>query len=475
MRDLEDFVCYIRYIMKAMTKLQRLVIIVAIFASFVANLDGSIVNVALPAIAHELGGGLVTQQWVVNAYFITLGSLILIAGSLSDLFGRKKILMIGLIGFGVTSLLCAIAPADITLIIARTLQGIAGAMLVPSSLALIMASFSGAAKGKAIGTWTAWTVVAPAVGPVIGGMLVDTGSWRWVFAINVIPILVSLWLLRAMKLKEPPRDKKIKVDFVGSLLCVLGLGGIVYALVEQANFGWDSPIIYMPLGLGIAALLVFFWYERHIVNPMLPLTLFEERNFSVGNVATAAIYGALSIAIFLITIFIQQVGHYSATFAGIAMLPVTVFMFVLSSLFGSLAAKHGPRLFMAAGPIVMAIAFLTFLRVDQSVNYWSQLLLGILLFALGLSITVAPLTTAILGSISERQSGIGSAINNAVARVAGLIGIAALGLVIGPALTLESFHQGMIFTAILFGVGGLISAIGIKNSTHLADHEELPQ
>jgi EmrB/QacA subfamily drug resistance transporter len=446
-----------------MSKQQRIVLVVSILATFVAILDGSIVNVALPAIAGELGGGLTTQQWVVNSYLITLGALILIAGSLSDLFGRKKILMIGMIGFGITSLLCAVAPTALTLIIARGLQGVAGALLVPSALALIMSTFSGVAKSKAIGQWTAWTVIAPAVGPIIGGLLVDAGSWRWVFALNIVPILAGIWLMRSMHIKEE-RDESIKVDLRGALLCTVGLAGVVFALVEQAHFGWADPIIYIPLVVGLISLVVFFWYERRARAPMLPLALFRVGNFSVGNITTLAVYGGLSVGIFLLSIFVQQIGHYSATWAGIALIPPTIFMFALSSLFGSLAGKHGSRFFMAVGPLVMAVGFLTMLTVDESVNYWLQIFPGVMLFGLGLSITVAPLTTAILGSIDTRQSGIGSAINNAVARIAGLLGVAALGFVIGPNLTLESFHQGMIFTAALFAVGGVVSAIGIKNA-----------
>lgn len=446
-----------------MNKQQRLVVVISIMASFVAFLDSSIVNVGLPAIARELGGGLTVQQWIVDSYFLTLGALILIAGSLSDLFGRLRIMTIGLAGFGVTSLLCAIAPDSTFLIIARGLQGAAGALLVPSSLALIISVFRGAAQGKAIGTWTAWTGIAFIVGPLLGGALVDIGSWRWIFAINVIPIAVTLWLISRLTIKDE-RPQRAKVDVVGAVLCTLGLAGPVYALIEQPHYGWDSPNIYLPLVGGLAALAAFVWWERRTKDPMLPLELFKIRNFGYGNIATVAIYGGLAVALFLITVFVQQVGGYSAVESGLALVPVTLILFLLSSRVGALAGKYGPRIFMTAGPIIAGLGFLDMLRTDASVNYWTQLLPGVLIFGIGLALTVAPLTSAILGSIESRQAGIGSAINNAVARIAGLIAVAAIGLVTGTHLTLEGFERGVIVMSALLIAGGIISWIGIRNT-----------
>jgi EmrB/QacA subfamily drug resistance transporter len=453
---------------------QRLVLWVSILASFVAFLDGSVVNVALPAIARSLGGGLATQQWVVNGYLITLGSLMLIAGSFSDIFGRKRIMSFGLIGFAITSFLCALAPNGLFLILARSLQGIAGALLVPSSLALIMSTFTGTKQSKAIGSWTAWTVIGPAIGPLIGGMLVDIASWRYIFIVTLLPIIAALWLLRSLRQPEDI-DTSVKVDFIGTILCAIGLGGLVYVFIEQPHFGWASPLIYLPLIAGIIASLTFIWHEKHTTYPMLPLALFNVRNFSVGNVATAGIYAGLSIATFMIAIFIQQVSDYTATEAGLSLLPVTIMMFALSPVFGRAAGKYGPRWFMAFGPIIGGIGFLVLLRVDQSAPYLTQLLPGILLFGLGLSMTVAPLTSAILGSIDSRQSGIGSAINNAVARVAGLLAIAAVGLVVGPTLTLNGFHQGLIMTAALLIAGGIVSGIGIQNPVLTTAKSASPQ
>lgn len=439
----------------------KLVLIISILASFVAFLDGSVVNVALPAIVHDLGGGLEVQQWVVDAYLITLGSLILLAGSLSDLFGRKRILVAGLIGFGVTSLLCAIAPTSIFLIIARGLQGIAGALLVPSSLALIIANFSGKAQGKAIGTWTAWTGISFIIGPLLGGFLVDSFSWRLIFAINIVPIVLCLYLMTHLTIKDTV--SQLKLDVYGAILCSVGLFGVVFALIEQPTYGWLNGIIYGSLLLGLGCLIAFVVYENKITNGMLPLSLFKVRNFTAGNLATITIYGGLSIATFLIVIFLQQVSGYSALEAGLTLLPVTLIMFVLSPRFGKLAGTYGPRMFMTFGPLIAGAGFLLMLRVGAHVNYVNQLLPGILVFALGLSMTVAPLTTAVLGNIDKDHSGIASAINNAISRIAGLIAIAILGVLIGNNISLSGFHRAILATAVLLVIGGLVSFIGVRN------------
>lgn len=446
-----------------MTKSQRLVLVVSILASFVAFLDSSVINVALPAITQDLGGGLAIQQWVVDSYLITLGALILIAGSLSDLFGRKKILSAGLVGFAITSILCAIAPTSAFLIVSRALQGIAGALLVPSSLAMIISAFSGKAQGKAIGTWTAWTGIAFIIGPLLGGVLVDSSSWRLIFAINIIPVAITLWFIRSLNISQEI-VKGSKIDTRGAVLCTIGLGGPVYALIEQSHYGWASPLIYLPLIIGILALIMFIRHEAKVPQPMLPLELFKIRNFWVGNLATVAIYAGLSVAIFLIAVFVQQVGNYSALEAGLVLVPVTIIMFVLSPKFGALSGKYGPRLFMGLGPIVIGLGFLALLRVDESVNYVSQILPAIIIIGLGLSTTVAPLTSAVLGSIDSKNAGIGSAVNNAVSRIAGLIAIAFLGVIIGPTVTLSGFHTGAVTMAILLTIGGVISVIGISNA-----------
>jgi len=452
----------LRVLTRIMTRTERLVLSIAVLAAFVTFLDGSVINVALPAIEKELQGGLTAQQWIVDAYLITLGTLILLAGSLSDAFGRMLILKVGLIGFGVTSLLIALSPTWQILVLARAMQGIAGALLVPSALAIIISTFSGVAQAKAIGTWTGWTSAAFLAGPLIGGLFVDFLSWRLVFAINIIPIAVTLVLIAKLGQKNE-RPEGAGIDWFGAVLGIVGLGGPVFALIEQGNLGWGSPLIYLPFGIGLVSLVAFVLRQRTAKHPMLPLALFSVRNFSVGNIATTLVYAALSLGGFLVGIYLQEVAGYSATFAGLAFLPITIVSILLSSYFGTLAGKYGPRLFMGLGPIIGGVGYLLMLTTGSEVNYWTQLLPGVLLFSLGLTATVAPLTAAILGSIPAGQSGIGSAINNAVSRIAGLVAIAFVGLIVGPSLDVETFHRGLFVTAVLLIAGGVVSLIGIRN------------
>lgn len=447
-----------------MNREQRLILVIAILASFVAFLDGSVVNVALPAIVRDLGGGLLLQQWVVDAYLITLGSLILLAGSFSDLFGRQRILKIGLFGFALGSIACAVAPSGGPLIAARAIQGVAGALLVPSSLALIISAFTGSAQGKAIGLWTAWTGMAFILGPLVGGLFVDAGSWRLIFAINVLPIAITLWLLGKLESRDVMKSR-VPLDVPGAILCALGLASLVYGLIEQSHLGWDSGIIMATIAGGILLLAAFIAYERRAKHPMVPLDLFEVRNFLFGNLATVSIYAGLSIATFTLVIFMQQVGGYKALQAGLAIMPVTLAMFFLSPRFGKLAGKYGPRWFMTIGPLIAAIGFVCMLQVDGGVDYLTQLLPGVILFGVGLSVTVSPLTSAVLGAVPSKSAGIASAVNNMVARVAGLVGIALIGLVTGAALDVAGFHRAVLIVAGLLTAGGIISAIGIENAS----------
>ncbi|PPF25513.1 MFS transporter [Rathayibacter rathayi] len=442
---------------------RRAVVVVAVLASFVAFLDGTVVNVALPAITRELGGGLAVQQWVVDGYLITLGALILVAGSLADRIGRARSMTIGLIGFGVTSLLCALAPTAEVLIVARMLQGAAGAVLVPSSLALIIATVHGAAQARTIGAWTAWTGTATIAGPVLGGVLVDAGSWRAVFALNLLPIVVTLVLLRRLGAVES--GTRVPIDGIGAVLGVLGLGGPVFALIEQERLGIQDPLVLTALIGGVAALVAFVAWERRAAHPMLPLSLFSSRNFTVGNVSTAFVYGALSFGFFALGLFLQQTLGFTATLAGLATLPPTILLLLLSQVFGTLSARFGPRLFMGIGPLIAAAGFLLLSVVEEGADDATQLLPGILLFGFGLAVTVAPLTSTILGAVDDGHSGVGSAVNNAVSRIAGLVAIAATSLVVGDSLDVEGFSRAAVATAALLIAGGLVSLVGIRNPT----------
>ncbi len=444
-----------------MTSLQRTVLTVAILASLVAFLDGSVVNVALPAIARELGGGLVLQQWVVDAYLITLGALILLAGSLSDAFGRKRILMIGLFGFGVTSIACALAPDGVSLVAFRAAQGVAGALLVPSSLALIVQVFGEDDQPKAIGRWTAWTSAAMLAGPLLGGVFVDTLSWRLVFAINPLPIAVTVTMLWRVRLDEEHDHRH--VDYLGAALGALGLGGVVFALIEQGKVGWASPLVWCVGLLGCLALAGFAVVELRSRKPMLPLGLFRIRNFGVGNLATFAIYAALSLGTLVVGIYLQEVARYPATLAGLALIPSTILMLVLSGRFGSLSGRFGPRLFMTVGPLVAAAGYTLMLAMGSTVDYWLELLPGVVVFGLGLSMTVAPLTAAVLGAVPAERAGIGSAINNAMARIAGLVAVACAGLIVGGPLGQAGMRRVLVACAVLLVIGGAVSMAGIRN------------
>ncbi|HEY7207351.1 MAG TPA: MFS transporter [Gaiellaceae bacterium] len=455
-----------------MTRTQRITLVAAILGSAVATIDGTIVNVALPAIADDLGGGLSTQQWISNAYLLTLGSLILIGGSLGDIYGVRRVFAIGVGAFGVCSILCAAAPTVETLIAARALQGAAGALLTPSSLAIIVDAFTPRERGAAVGSWTAWGGIAAIVGPLVGGLIVDQTSWRWIFVLNVPLALLTLVLIFAA-VPAAAGVAQRRVDFVGAALCALGLGGVVFALIEQPRFGWGSPVIYLPLAGGVGLLAAFLFYERRVPEPMLELALFRRRNFSVGNLETLAMYAGLAILFFFLVIFLQQVAGYSALQAGLSTIPTTLVMFALSRRFGALADRHGPRFFMGGGPLVAAGGILLLLRVGSDVSYLADLLPGLLLFSLGLSMTVAPLTATVLADADESDASIASAINNAIARVAGLVGVALAGAVVAGSLpgrtfaanpqSVRAFHEAVLICAVLVAAGGIAGILGIVN------------
>lgn len=489
---------------------KRLTLIACILGSAIVFVDGTVVNVALPALRADLGATLADQQWVVEAYLLLLAALILVGGALGDVHGRRRIFAIGVAGFGGASLVCALAPSVEVLILARALQGAFGALLVPTSLAIITTVYPPGERAAAIGSWTAGTGAAIALGPPLGGLLVDAISWRMVFAMNVPLVLVCLWLVqRAMP--ECAGDRRQRIDVPGAVLCVLGLAGPTYALVQQPLLGFSDPVVWMPLVGGIGALGAFVAYERRAPHPMLPPSIFGSRNFAVGNIVTLTSYAGLGAASFFIAIFLQQIAGYSAFEAGIALLPITLLLIALSRRFGALATRIGPRLLMSGGPIVGGIGLLAFTRVDERGSYLPDVLPGTLLFGLGLAMTVAPLTATVLQAAERRHAGIASGVNNAIARVAALLAIAVVGAIVsaqfGAAVdrqvkqeglsggatraylaearerplalpstpadeatraavreaNVEAFHRGMIAAGLLMIGGGLIALAGIEN------------
>jgi EmrB/QacA subfamily drug resistance transporter len=448
---------------------RQIALVATILGSGIALLDATIVNVALPAIEEDLGGGLAGQQWVVNAYLLTLGSLILIGGSLGDIYGERRIFSIGVAGFGVASLLCAIAPTIETLVAARAIQGCASALLTPASLAVIATTFDDEAeRGAAIGTWTAWGGIASVLGPLAGGWIVDVSSWRWIFGVNIPFVLVTLALIRiGVEPDEEARLSRRRVDVVGAVLCALGLAGPVFALSEQPSRGWSDPVVIASLVGGLGLFALFVLYESRASHPMLPLRLFRRRNFTFANAETLLVYSGLSALFFFLTIFLQEVAGWSALESGLAGVPVTVLMFFLSRRFGALSGRYGPRLFMTVGPLIGAVGVGLLAFSDDDPSYLTEILPAMVLFGLGLSITVAPLTSTVMADAHHGDSGIASGVNNAVARVAGLLGIATIGVAVagagGGALDLHGFRVGMAWTAALIAAGGVLGLVGIRN------------
>ncbi len=447
----------------------RRVLLVAILASFVAFLDGSVVNLALPAMARSLHGGLALQQWIVDSYLLTLGALILPAGSISDLFGRMPVLRWGLIAFGFGSVLAAAAPSGLVLICARLIQGAGAAFLVPSSLALINSTFTDNEQPKAIGIWTAWTGTAFVLGPLLGGLAVDLLNWRWIFILSVVPVVATFALSMDMQTAHEPRAGGARIDVSGAVLAAAGLAGTAFALIEMQRLGLSHPAVSGALAIGMASLTAFVWWQFHTRLPMLPMQLFGIRNFGVGNLATAFVYGGVSIGILIVSLVLQEVAGFTATEAGIATLPLPILSFLLAARVGVLAARFGPRLFMAAGPLIAAAGFMLMRPREGDFDFWWQILPGLVLFGFGMTITATPLTSAILGAVEPSQSGIGSAINNAVSRIAGLIAVALAGVIAGGTLDFGSFRRGALATAALFSLGGVVAAIGIRNPVQPAE------
>lgn len=447
----------------------RWVIAAAVLGSGVAFLDGTVVNAALPSIAKDLDADLAALQWVLDGYMLTLSAFLVIGGSLGDLFGRRRVFQIGLVSFAVASLLCGIAPTVELLIGARLLQGLGAALLVPGSLAIISSSFAVDERGRAIGAWSGLAGISTAIGPFLGGWLIDSVSWRLVFLIN-LPLIAATILITWRHVPEShDEDASPHVDLAGGGALALGLAGVVYGLIEGPADHWPPATVAITI-VGALALVAFIVIERRIAHPMVPLEVFRSRQFSGANAVTFVVYAALGAVTFLLVVHLQIDLGYSALEAGAALLPLTVVMLLFSARSGALAQRIGPRLQMTTGPLVVAVAFLLFTRVEPGTSYWETVFPAVMVLAAGLALTVAPLTATVLGAIDDHHAGVGSAINNAVARIGGLLAIAVLPAAAGIAATgegldlVDGFGRAMTICAVLAAIGGGIAFVTIRRA-----------
>jgi EmrB/QacA subfamily drug resistance transporter len=437
--------------------------------------DGTVVNVALPRIGESLGGGLSGLTWTINAYTLTLASLILLGGSLGDRFGRRRVFVIGVLWFALSSLLCGLAPNVGTLIAARALQGIGGALLTPGSLAILQSSFRPADRSRAIGAWSGLAGIAGAAGPFLGGWLVEVASWRWIFLIN-LPLALAVVVLALRHVPES-RDAAASrhVDVPGAVLGAVGLGALTDGLIAWQDRVFQSASVLLPLGLGVAALAGFVLRERVAREPMLPLSIFASRLFTATNAVTFAVYAALGGVFFWLVLCLQVVSGFSPVAAGLSLVPVTVLMLLLSMRAGALAGRIGPRLPMTVGPLACAVAVAGLTRIGPHASYTRDVLPPIVLFGLGLSLTVAPLTSTVLAAAPDRHAGLASGVNNAVARVAGLLAVAVLPLVAGlggdaynrPELLEPAYRIAMWWCAGLLAAGGVLAAVFVRTPAGL--------
>lgn len=455
------------------------VLAAAVLGSGLAFLDGTVVNVALPAIGEDLNASTSALQWILNGYLLTLASLILLGGSLGDRFGRRKIFVFGVGLFTVASLLCAIAPNVEALIGARLIQGVGGAMLTPGSLAMIEATFIPEDRARAIGAWSGLGGVATAIGPLLGGYLVDAVSWRMIFLINLpIGIFVAILATRRVPETRDPRATG-RIDYPGATLAALGLAGTTYALIEAPDRGATPLILTAAIG-GVIALIAFLLVERHRPEPMMPLSIFSSKQFSAANLVTFAVYTALGGVFFLLVSFLQISLGYSAIGAGAASLPVTLILLLLSAYSGALAQRIGPRIPLTVGPLIIAVGLLMMARINPGDQYVTSILPPVIVFGLGLVLVVAPVTATVLAAADNRNAGIASGINNAVARVGGLLAVAVLPLIAGltgdqfydPAAMTDGFHMAMVACAILAAFGGIFAWLTISSSVLTAHSPE---
>jgi EmrB/QacA subfamily drug resistance transporter len=463
----------------------RWVVAATVLGSGIAMLDATVVSIALPSINRDFHGGVGTLQWVVTGYALTLAAFLLLGGALGDRYGRKRVFSVGIIWFAVSSVLCGVAPSAGLLIGARVVQGIGGALLAPASLAILQASFRPDDRARAIGAWSGLSGVAAAAGPLVGGYLLAIGSWRWVFFIN-LPVAAAVLVITARHVPET-RDPTATggVDTVGATLAVVFLAGLTYGLIEAPTRGWSSPAVVACLVLAAVAAPAFLIVEHRRSHPMLPLRLFRSRQFSGANAVTFAVYGALGGALFLLPVVLQIVKGYSPLQAGLSLLPLTLVMLALSARSGALSARIGPRFQMTAGPIIVGAGLTLLTRATNPGSYWTQVFPAVLLFALGLAVTVAPLTATAMGAAPPEHSGVASAINNVVARAAGLLAVAVLPLLAGltGAAALDSgtlakgFRTAMVIAGCISAAGGVLAALTIRNPVRVppsvpADLEE---
>jgi EmrB/QacA subfamily drug resistance transporter len=438
------------------------VMVVAIMVSMVAFLDSNVVNQALPATERDLGGGLLLQQWVVGGYLVALVATILPGGSISDLFGRVPVMRFGLVAFGTGSVLAAAAATPAMLITGRVIQGLGGAFLVPGSLALINSVFDRADRPAAIGTWTAWTATAFALGPLLGGLAVDFLSWRWIYVLSAIPMVIgfalTFWLCPV-----PGPAEHARVDVAGAALSAVGLAATVYALIESDGRGWGDLLVTGSLVLGVAALLAFVAWERRAPHPMLPLRLFTNRNFAGANLATAFVYGALMLGSLSTALYIQEVAGYSAIVAGLITLPTPILSLLFARRVGRMAARIGPKVFLMTGPVLAGLGMLLIRPSAHGFNIVTDLLPGRVVLATGLVLTITPLTALNLSAVESLHSGIAAAIQNVVGRTSALIAVACVGLIAAGTLTDASFARLLQVGAVLFFIGAVISGVTITN------------